>query len=69
VAQSRSGRFGVEKNLLPARGFEPGPSSLTVNARRKRDAPTGVEQSASQSTDRARQARLLNRTAQSEEDG
>jgi len=69
VPQSRPGCFGGEKNLLPVPGFEPGPSSLTANASRKRDAPTGVGQGASQHTDRALQTRLLNPTAQSEEGG
>jgi hypothetical protein len=69
VPQSRSGRCGGKKNLLPVPGFEPGPSSLTANASRKRDAPTAVGQGASQHTVRALQARLFNPTAQSEEDG
>jgi hypothetical protein len=69
VPQSRSGRFGGQKNLLSVLGFEPGPSSLTANAPRNRDAPTGVGQGASQYTERALQARFLNPTAQSEEDG
>jgi hypothetical protein len=68
VSQSRSGRFGGEKNLLLVPGFEPGPSSLTANAPRKRDAPTGVGRGASKHTARALQARILNPTALSEED-
>ena len=69
VPQRRSERFRGEKNLLPVPGFEPGPSSLTANAPRKRDAPTGVGQGASKHTARALQARILNSTALSEEDG
>jgi len=53
VPQSRSGRFGEQKNLLPVPEFEPVPSSLAANAPRKRVSPTGVGQGASQHTDRA----------------